>query len=188
MPRYDFSGYYLSTDLSDVTITISTTGTAVCPTDSTTAGVQPQQQAHCQEQLPGHGIVLANVSTYFRAEIDRARAEGQAHPNIHLWVAPHQVPAARALIHFVYKGCLPDGIAQGLAVDTLQLSVAYATPDCTTTCLSTLLNIPVAALDWDTVQQVGGSRALCILHCVGCSRWEQQGAAAAVSTAGISPL
>lgn len=164
MPRYDFSGYYLNNDLSDVTITISTTGVtptgAGRPADTPTAGAQPQQQAYCQEQLPGHGIVLANVSTYFRSEIDRARAEGQAHPNIHLWVAPHQVPAARALIHFVYKGCLPDGIPQGLAVDTLQLSVAYATPDCTTTCLSTLLNIPVAALNWDTVQQVRRAAAL----------------------------
>jgi len=36
-----------------------------------------------------------------------------------------QVPAAHAIVHFLYKDCLPPGASQALMVHTLQLAERY---------------------------------------------------------------
>lgn len=65
MPTFNFSSYYLNKNLSDVDIVITV------PTDSLEGG--PGRQP--AEQLPGHGIVLANVSCLFKAQIEQQEAK-----------------------------------------------------------------------------------------------------------------
>lgn len=55
MPTFNFSSYYLNPALSDVTIKIVT-------------------DDGLQEELPGHGIVLANVSMLWKQQIDEGSA------------------------------------------------------------------------------------------------------------------
>ena len=149
MPQYDFSSYYLNKDLADVTIVITT--------NSFNRKSAKRQRCNDQghhEELPGHGIVLANVSQFFKDEIERSHQRGESKPQIDLKVEPDQVAAARALIHFVYRGCLPDNTTQHLLVNALLLSDTYDTPACASACLAALLSIPLSRLDWQTVQQV----------------------------------
>jgi hypothetical protein len=149
MPQYDFSSYYLNKDLSDVTIVITTNNFS----RKSAKRQRCNDQGH-HEELPGHGIVLANVSQFFKDEIERSHQSGIAKPQIDLRVEPDQVAAARALIHFVYRGCLPDNTNQHLLVNALLLSDTYDTPACASACLAALLSIPLRRLDWQTVQQV----------------------------------
>lgn len=63
MPTFNFSSYYLNKNLSDVAIVITV------PDDE---GLLSRREA---EQLPGHGIVLANVSSLFKTQIERQPAK-----------------------------------------------------------------------------------------------------------------
>lgn len=83
MPTFNFSSYYLNKSLSDVKVVITV------PDDEVVLG---RRQA---EQLPGHGIVLANVSPLFKAQIEH---QGAKYAQITLDVGLDQVCTVLALL------------------------------------------------------------------------------------------
>ncbi|WIA11728.1 hypothetical protein OEZ85_011823 [Tetradesmus obliquus] len=133
MATFNFASYYMNTALSDVAINI-----------------QLADGSPVQADLPGHGILLSNVSPQFKEEIQDKGAI-----TLEISQEPLQAAAARALVQYVYQGVLPDSSQQqALLVHMLHLAHRFAVQSCRTACLSALMAVPQEQLQLDAIHVV----------------------------------
>ncbi|KAF6265795.1 hypothetical protein COO60DRAFT_762509 [Scenedesmus sp. NREL 46B-D3] len=130
MATFNFASYYMNTALSDVTIRVT------LPDGSP---VQPD--------LPGHGLLLSNVSPFFKEEI-----EDKGTMTLVVGQEPLQAEAAHALVQYVYQGVLPDSSQQqALIVHMLHLAQVFAVQSCRAACLRALMAVQQQHLQLDAI-------------------------------------